>query len=172
MISRVFRTSLLLVPLLAASLAFAASAKQDRATWYEMQLRGDDVHIAGATFSSAAHGALTLDSVYAFDFATVGIGTLIFRPARNHPSTLLFINQDMPLPGGNWDYETKRIDAQSFVGSFGTFVNSPVLSFAEDGSVNDIESVSLVPEPATWIGGALALGVVAFTQRRRLRALR
>lgn len=28
-----------------------------------------------------------------------------------------------------------------------------------------------IPEPATWIGGALALGVIAFAQRRRLRAL-
>jgi hypothetical protein len=28
-----------------------------------------------------------------------------------------------------------------------------------------------IPEPATWIGGALALGAIAFTQRRRLRRL-
>lgn len=34
----------------------------------------------------------------------------------------------------------------------------------------DLELVP-IPEPATWIGAALALGAIAFTQRRRLRAL-
>jgi len=28
-----------------------------------------------------------------------------------------------------------------------------------------------VPEPSTWIGGALALGAIGYTQRRRIRAL-
>jgi hypothetical protein len=28
-----------------------------------------------------------------------------------------------------------------------------------------------VPEPSTWLGAALALGAIGFTQRRRLRDL-
>jgi hypothetical protein len=31
--------------------------------------------------------------------------------------------------------------------------------------------VTPIPEPATWIGGALALAAVSYTQRRRLRSL-
>jgi MYXO-CTERM domain-containing protein len=32
-------------------------------------------------------------------------------------------------------------------------------------------SISLVPEPSTWLAGALALGAIGFMQRRRLRTL-
>ncbi len=36
------------------------------------------------------------------------------------------------------------------------------------GGGNDIElTVDVVPEPSTWVGGALALAFVAYTQRRR-----
>ncbi|MEY2518606.1 MAG: fibronectin-binding autotransporter adhesin, partial [Verrucomicrobiota bacterium] len=38
-------------------------------------------------------------------------------------------------------------------------------------NATDIELVP-IPEPATWIGGALALGAIGFTQRRRLRRAR
>ena len=31
--------------------------------------------------------------------------------------------------------------------------------------------VTAVPEPGTWIGGALALAAIGFTQRRRIRGL-
>ena len=42
------------------------------------------------------------------------------------------------------------------------------------GDGNDIVLTALsapVPEPSTWIGGALAIAGLAFTQRRRLRKL-
>ena len=43
------------------------------------------------------------------------------------------------------------------------------------GNGNDIVltvvQASAVPEPSTWIGGALAIAGLAFTQRRRLRKL-
>ena len=43
------------------------------------------------------------------------------------------------------------------------------------GNGNDIVltviQASPVPEPSTWIGGALAIAGLAFTQRRRLRKL-
>ena len=43
------------------------------------------------------------------------------------------------------------------------------------GDGNDIVltviQASAVPEPGTWMGGALAIAGLAFTQRRRLRKL-
>jgi hypothetical protein len=38
-----------------------------------------------------------------------------------------------------------------------------------DGGGNDIELtvVRPVPEPSTWVGGALAFAVIAYTHRRR-----
>ena len=42
------------------------------------------------------------------------------------------------------------------------------------GTGNDIVLTvvqAAVPEPSTWIGGALAIAGLAFTQRRRLRKL-
>ena len=56
------------------------------------------------------------------------------------------------------------------VGSDGT-----VFSMNYDGGDgNDIVLTVVaapVPEPSTWIGGALAIAGLAFTQRRRLRKL-
>ena len=41
------------------------------------------------------------------------------------------------------------------------------------GTGNDVvlPSVTAVREPSTWIGGALALAALAYTQRRRLKKL-
>ena len=41
------------------------------------------------------------------------------------------------------------------------------------GTGNDVvvTSVTAVPEPSTWIGGALALAALAYTQRRRFARL-
>jgi hypothetical protein len=36
---------------------------------------------------------------------------------------------------------------------------------------SNILSLVLVPEPATWIGAALALSAIGFTQRKKLRGL-
>jgi autotransporter-associated beta strand protein len=58
----------------------------------------------------------------------------------------------------------------SVVGSDGTMFS---VSYT-GGDGNDIVltvSAAPVPEPSTWIGGALAIAGLAFTQRRRLRKL-
>jgi len=40
-------------------------------------------------------------------------------------------------------------------------------TFSWDGANIDL-NLSAVPEPGTWIAGGLALGAIAYTQRRRL----
>ena len=58
----------------------------------------------------------------------------------------------------------------SVVGSDGTVFSISYIG----GDGNDIVltvAQAPVPEPSTWIGGALAIAGLAFTQRRRLRKL-
>ena len=50
--TRVFRTALLFVLLFSAPLAFGASPGDDRAIWFEMNLRGDYVRVTEARFNS------------------------------------------------------------------------------------------------------------------------
>src|SRR5687768_515733 len=48
-------------------------------------------------------GALTLDNVYAFDFASVGMGSLVFRAERNR--AIILPDQDAPRASGIWNAE-------------------------------------------------------------------
>src|SRR5205814_7819932 len=57
-------------------------------------------------------------------------------------------------------------------GRFNSGGNAFTISYV-GGTGNDVvlTSVTAVPEPSTWIGGALALAALAYTQRRRLKKL-
>jgi fibronectin-binding autotransporter adhesin len=57
----------------------------------------------------------------------------------------------------------------SHTGTFQTVMDIPS-GYTLVYNPTDIELVpTAIPEPATWIGGALALGAIGFMQRRRLR---
>jgi autotransporter-associated beta strand protein len=67
---------------------------------------------------------------------------------------------------------------QFLQGSFVTANNGDVFSINYAGGpqgydmvLKDVSSLPVVPEPSTWIGGALAAAALAYTQRRRLKKL-
>ena len=73
-----------------------------------------------------------------------------------------------------------KVAAGAITGTFaprGTVVGSDGTVFSVSytgGDGNDIVLTVVaapVPEPSTWMGGALAIAGLAFTQRRRLRKL-
>ena len=55
------------------------------------------------------------------------------------------------------------------LGQINFYSDSSLDSFLGTGAYLADGEVAPVPEPSTWIGGALAIAAVAFTQRRRLR---
>jgi autotransporter-associated beta strand protein len=57
------------------------------------------------------------------------------------------------------------------VGSDGTVFSVSYIGGDGNDIVLTVMSAAPVPEPSTWIGGALAIAGLAFTQRRRLRKL-
>ena len=54
------------------------------------------------------------------------------------------------------------------VGDDGTIFS---VTYVGGAGSNDVVLTALTPEPSTWMGGALAIAGLAFTQRRRLRKL-
>jgi fibronectin-binding autotransporter adhesin len=72
----------------------------------------------------------------------------------------------------------EKVSAGAVSGTFvqGSTVTSGPYAFSIDyagGDGNDIVlTVTAVPEPSTWIGGALALAALGYTQRRRFLGLR
>ena len=66
-----------------------------------------------------------------------------------------------------------KVSAGAVTGTFaqGSSVTSGPNTFSIDyagGDGNDIVLTAIaVPEPSTWVGGALALAALGFTQRRR-----
>lgn len=125
----------------------------------------------GANDSSS--GALTLENLYHFDYANAGLGTVIFR-ANSKRFLPALIDQDSPRAVADW---SSPAQFNSFI-SPNFAVMSP--SFVGGGSISAFDDstdptspgiLAPVPEPSTWIGAALALMAIAFTQRRRLRGL-
>lgn len=114
-------------------------------------------------------GALTLNNVYAFDFARAGIGTLIFR-AESSRIPLDLIPQDMPRPVGGWASESDSFSNLSFSGTTPFYRGTGrSLAFDDQSGTDPLGGeVIAAPETSTWIAGALALGMIGFTQRRRI----
>jgi fibronectin-binding autotransporter adhesin len=137
-----------------------------------------------ANNGSAGMGALTLTSTSAgshatIDFATGALGSsLVFSSLSGGSGAYLDIL--------NWT-GALRTDSGATTNDRLLFASNPSLSetqlahfqFFNDAGVafatgatiisygNEFELVP-VPEPSTWIGGALTLGAIGFTQRRRL----
>ena len=175
MVNRVFRTALLFVPLISASLAFAANpAADDQTNWSAVRYSRASSTMPGLLFGETAVGALTLDSVYSFDFASAGMGQVVFRRAAYRAP--LYVSTDVQaMSVASSVDEAPRFSGLNFgvpssssarEGLVRAFIESP-----EPGGDDAIAPFAPVPEPTTWIGAALALVAIAFTQRRKLRGL-
>jgi hypothetical protein len=117
-------------------------------------------------------GALTLDNVYSFDFANAGMGTLIFRARSNRPSAMLAeeITREMPQLVGEWSRESSSFESVNFFpsGGFHRRADSSLSLNSEADSDPFSGGIAAAPEPSTWVGAALALVVIGFTQRRKV----
>jgi hypothetical protein len=70
----------------------------------------------------------------------------------------------------NFDY--LGVDRVQFIPSGGTpfYTNFNGPYFAMDNVNVDLVQLFAVPEPGTWLAAAFALGVIGFSQRKRVRA--
>ena len=131
---------------------------------------------------TAGLGALTLQASSIIDLA--GASVLHFSPSNGAVwaanAILSILNwSGTAITGGGAEQilfgvnPTGLTAAQllqiQFVDPAGLSAGTYAAIFATDGS-GEIVPGAQVPEPATVIGGALALGLLAWTQRRRLRA--
>jgi hypothetical protein len=114
-------------------------------------------------------GAVTLDDVYRFNFVDLGFGSLTFV-ARSRPldvsssfSQNSYTSRIPVVCGYEYDYPASvSVPGFDRAGGFGPNL-SP--SFSED-SVSPLP-MEPVPESSTWIVGALALLILAYSQRAR-----
>jgi len=121
-------------------------------------------------------GALTMTGgTAAFDFATpssfdqlISAGSVDLGNNVAALSVTIASNQNFTA---NTVYAL--ITGSSLTGTFSGIVDGNTYSFSGYDFVADYTGTNFdliaVPEPSTWIGGALALGAVAFMQRRKLR---
>jgi autotransporter-associated beta strand protein len=132
--------------------------------------------VPDGTTSTAGLGALSLQSNSTFDFGTSGVGTFVFGTFTSNTNTLNILNwtSNASILAGNSGVDGMD-DRLIFSGaptdiSFITFNGAPAAFIPLDVGFYEVVPAA-IPEPSTWIGAALALGAIGFTQRRRLRAL-
>jgi MYXO-CTERM domain-containing protein len=142
-----------------------------------MTLHGGTLALGGQSEGgpgSNGVGALTLGANSTIDFA-VGVTTSIIQFAGLGSHAVGAILQIT-----NWDgtpYTGGGAERLFFAGSTTDFTNSysqADVMFNGVAGYNAVQiapgyyEITAVPEPTTWVAGALALGALAFTQRRRL----
>jgi hypothetical protein len=133
-------------------------------------------------------GALTLTSTSAGSHATIDFLTgangssLVFSSLSGGSGAFLDIRNwtgllatddsatgnDRLLFAANPSLTNAQLANFQFFNDSGTTIGSgaTIITYG-----NEFEVVPVIPEPSTWIGGALALGAVGYMQRRRLREL-
>lgn len=137
------------------------------------------ITLAGGTFakgdfsegstSTAGAGGLTLSATGShLDFGTGTAGTLTFAS---------FIPGSFSLTIDNWTAGTDRLvfnsDQSANLSSFNfTGYGAGAFEVNLGGGYYEITPVAPVPEPSTYIAGSLALGVLGYHLRRRLRRRR
>ena len=129
--------------------------------------------------SSVGLGALSLQSNATFNFGTDGVGTFTF--ASFNPGTFTLDVLNWTSSNANFTASTSGIDGTDdrliFAGAlapnttFITFDGAQSTALLLEPGFWEVMPLQPVPEPSTWIGGALALAAVGFTQRRRLSRL-
>jgi autotransporter-associated beta strand protein len=144
----------------------------------------------GHTTSVLTVGAVTLapgaNFLVDINGTTAGTGydRLVVTASGNNQFVItnsnLVVTVGMTLSVGDTFLIGQRIAGQPITGQFvqgSTVVGSDGTVFSVSytgGNGNDIVltvTAAPVPEPSTWMGGALAIAGLAFTQRRRLRKL-
>jgi autotransporter-associated beta strand protein len=146
-----------------------------------LQTNGLSEH--GLTNNTAGIGAVTLQSNSIIDLGT-GASVIAFANSsgKSWTGTLSIYNwSGTPITGNGADQvyfgnnvtgltplQLNQINFYSDAGL--TFIGTGSWGIDLDGEI--VPSLVPVPEPATWIGGALALGAIGFASRRRLRPYR
>lgn len=137
----------------------------------------DTIHLA----SSAGAGALTLSSssTLVFDITSTAVKDLVALTATGVSlgGGALALNLPNTGPTGIDYTQTYTIfsGVSGLTGSFGSVTGYDtadyLAQFALNGANYDLTFVP-IPEPSTWIGGALALAAIVFTSHQKLRARR
>jgi hypothetical protein len=99
------------------------------------------------------------------DGSTAFVAALSGAPHAGAINALAFNNSSTVLYGVNVDQTNVARPADVVT----IDVTTGVVTDLAGGSVNFLDAIAFsVPEPSTWLAGALALGAVCYTQRRRL----
>lgn len=123
------------------TLTLAGALTLNDASIIQLALGPSGLH---STLAHTGAGGWTFDSDQAFTFINLG------AQAGTYDNIITGLNAD-PGTTGSW-----TITNPGFTGTFSY------------GGGNIDFNLTAVPEPSTWIAGALAIGVVGWSQRRRL----
>jgi len=111
-----------------------------------------------------------LTSVWRDNLQVRVIGSLAGVPVPTYDNTYTLSATAHTLETFNY----VGIDSVEFIPSGGTFHDGYKFDagpyFAMDDVNIDLVQLFAVPEPGTWLAAALALGVIGFSQRKRVRA--
>ena len=129
----------------------------------------------GATNNTAGIGKLTLLSSSIIDMGSGSSIIAFTKSAGTWHGTLSIYNwSGTPVTGGGTDQlyfgmngdglKNPQLDQIQFYSGAGTGAYAPGAIILSDGEVVPTG----IPEPGTWVGGALALAALGYTQRRRL----
>jgi autotransporter-associated beta strand protein len=148
-----------------------------------VQTLGTSEH--GASNNTAGIGAVTLQSSSIIDLGTVASVIAFANSSGQTWTGILSIynwsgtqitgnGTDQVYFGNNPTGLTiAQLNSINFYSDSGsTFLGTANWGLDLDGEIVPTLVPVPIPEPGTWIGGALALGAVAFAQRRRLRGYR
>lgn len=125
--------------------------------------------------SSVGLGALSLQSNATFNFGTGGVGTFTFASFAPGTFTLNVLN----WTNSNADFTASMSgidgidDRLIFAGvlppdtAFITFNGNQSTALLLEPGFWEVMPLTAVPEPSTWIGGALALAALGFMSRKR-----
>jgi fibronectin-binding autotransporter adhesin len=133
--------------------------------------------VGGASGSLAAMGALTLNSNSTIDFTSANSSNLLFSsltytagtPVRIEHWTGAFFTDngaatnDRLLFISSTGLTTAQLASIQFTNDAGALLGTGATQIPFNGYFELVP----VPEPSTWIGGALALAAIGFSQRRR-----
>jgi autotransporter-associated beta strand protein len=124
---------------------------------------------------TAGIGALTLTVTSTIDFGAGATSVIEFAGVGTQTNgTILQITNWNGVPGIGGG--TERLLFAGTASDFTNIYSQNEVSFNGVTGYNVTQftgyyEVTSVPEPSTWIGGALTLAAIGFTQRRRLRKL-
>lgn len=134
------------------------------------------------TAGNAGLGALTLNSNATIDLTSTSVLHFADSTGQTWTGTLSILNwSGTPTTGGGLEQllfgtggilpgvDPTQLAQIQFVDPVG-FAAGTYSAIHATTNLNEIVPGVPIPEPSTWIGGALALAALGFTQRKRLRA--